>query len=617
MIRHQIKDYLSESQLFLSRAVAASIFVIILMLILITQLTNLQITNHEHYTTLSRDNRVKLAPLPPVRGLIYDRNGEILAQNRPTYSLEITPEQVDNLDETLEKLSQLIDINEDQIALFIRLKKQRRRFESIPLKISLSPEEVAILAVNRHRFPGVDIQAKLLRHYPFSDEAAHVLGYVGRINKKELEKIDNSAYAGTSHIGKNGVEKAYEEILHGTVGMQQLETNVLGRSIRVLNKQPPQTGQNLTLHLDIKLQKIAIEAFGEENGSVVAIDPNTGGILVMASNPGFDPNLFVSGISSKAYKNLQDSPHKPLFNRSLRGQYPPGSTLKPFIALAGLETNAIQYSDNVFCPGFFQLPNHSHRYRDWKKTGHGKVNMEDSIVQSCDVYFYKLAHDMGVDQMEPYLAQFGFGQKTGVDLGAELPGLLPSREWKKRRHNKSWYPGETLIMGIGQGYFLTTPLQLASATATFAKGGTYYSPRIVDRIVGDSFEESIKKVGTVEKTIPIKNQQNWNDIEESMTNVVESIRGTAKRIKSPYYQIAGKTGTAQVFTVKQDSEYEEDKISKKNRDHALFVAYAPVDDPQIAIAVIVENGGHGGSVAAPIAKKIMDAYLLNPSELKN
>ncbi len=610
MLKTQIKDYLRESQLFLGRAVTAGLFVVICLLLLIFQLTNLQISSHEHYTTLSRDNRVKLVPLPPVRGLIYDRNGVIVAQNLPTYSLEVTPEQVRDIDKTLADLSRLIDISEDQVKSFNRLKKQRRRFESIPLKISLTPEEVAKIAVNRHRFPGVDIEAKLLRHYPLADETAHVLGYVGRINQRELETIDNSAYAGTSHIGKNGVEKFYEDVLHGSVGMQQVEVNAMGRTIRVLKKQQPTSGSNLILNLDTRLQKIAMEAFGEENGSAVAIDPKTGGLLVMVSKPGFNPNLFVAGISTKDYQALQDSEHKPLFNRSLRGQYPPGSTVKPFIALAGLENNSIGFYEKKFCPGYYQLPNHSHKYRDWKKWGHGSVDMNDSIVQSCDVYYYELAHDMGVEKLHQFLALFGFGQKSGVDLGAELPGLLPSREWKRRRYNKPWYPGETLIMGIGQGYFLTTPLQLAVATATFANGGIYRSPRIVDRIVGNSPDQLIEKIGTVKKSIPIGNQQNWTDVADAMINVIEGARGTAKRIKNPDYRIAGKTGTAQVFTVKQDEEYDETKISKKNRDHALFVAYAPVEDPQIAVAVIVENGGHGGSVAAPIAKKIMDAFLL-------
>jgi len=610
MQRNPIKDYLVESHLFLNRAVFGAFFVFACLLALVAQLVSLQINNHAHYTTLSRDNRVKLVPLPPVRGLIYDRNGEIIAQNIPTYSLEVTPEQVDDIDLTIAELGKLIKIEEEEIERFKRLSKQRRRFESIPLKISLSEDEVAIIAVNRHRFPGIDIEAKLLRQYPKKDITAHVLGYVGRINERELDIIDTSNYAGTTHIGKNGVEKAYEDTLHGQVGLQQVEVNARGRTIRVLEKQLPVTGHNLQLHLDTRIQQIAMNAFGEENGSAVAINVKTGGVLAMASKPGFDPNLFVAGISTNDYQELQSSPNKPLFNRSLRGQYPPGSTLKPFIALAGLESGTAHFDDKTFCPGFFSLPNHSHRYRDWKKTGHGSVDMDHSIIQSCDVYYYKLAYEMGVDTMQKQLEPFGFGEKTGIDLGSELGGLLPSRQWKRRRHNKPWYPGETLIMGIGQGYFLTTPLQLAAATAAFANGGIYRAPRVVDRIVGNHIEDTIEKINTVEKSIEISNPQNWEDIKTAMTHVVEHPRGTAKRIRSDEYRIAGKTGTAQVFTVKQDEEYDEDKIDKKFRDHALFVAFAPIDDPQIAVAVVVENGGHGGSTAAPIAREIMDAYLI-------
>ena len=614
MIKHQIKDYLRESQLFLNRAVASGLIVTLCLILIIVQLVSLQISNHEHYTTLSRDNRVKIVPLPPVRGLIYDRNNTILAENRPTYSLEITPEQVQDIDATLQEIQQMITINEDEIKRFKRLKKQRRRFESIPLKINLTDEELAIIAVNRHRMPGVDINVKLLRYYPQEDLTAHVLGYLGLINERELELIDNSNYAGTTHIGKNGIEKAYEDILHGSVGLQQVEVNATGRTIRILEKQLPETGENLVLHLDNRIQKVAMDAFGEENGAAVAIEIKTGGVLALASKPGFNPNLFVAGISTSDYQALQTSHDKPLFNRFLRGQYPPGSTLKPFIALGGLETGVTTYTDRTFCPGYFSLPNSTHRYRDWKKTGHGHVDMDISVTQSCDVYYYQLAAEMGIDLMHDYLQNFGFGSVTGIDLGGELSGLLPSREWKKHRYNKPWYPGETLIMGIGQGYFLATPLQLAVATATFASGGVYREPRVVDRIAGADLDNTLQKVQGNTRQLAIKNPQNWDDVNTAMTHVVEGARGTAKRIRNEHYRIAGKTGTAQVFTVAQDEEYNEDEISKKLRDHALFVAYAPIEDPQIAVAVIVENGGHGGSVAAPIAHKIMDAYLINKFE---
>ncbi|MET0100573.1 MAG: penicillin-binding protein 2 [Sedimenticola sp.] len=608
-----LKDYLRESRLFQHRAITAAVGVILLLAFLLLRLVDLQIFSHSHFTTLSRDNRVKVQPIPPTRGLIYDRNGIILAQNLPAHSLEITPEQVEDIDQTIEALSRLITISENDLKRFQRLRKQRRRFDSIPIRVRLEEEEVARFAINRHNFPGVDIEAKLLRDYPMGYETAHVLGYVGRINEQELQEIDTSNYSGTSHIGKTGVEKTYEADLHGIVGLRKVEVNALGRVIRTLESNPPMPGMDLHLSLDAGLQQVAMEAFGEENGSAVVIDPQTGNILALASNPGFDPNLFVEGISPTDYKALQTSDRKPLFNRALRGQYPPGSTVKPFIGLAGLETGTVNFSQKKYCPGYYQLPNHSHKYRDWKKTGHGPVNLGDSIIQSCDVYFYDLANQLGVDRMHSFLGQFGFGEKTGIDITGELGGLLPSREWKKRARRTSWYPGETLIMGIGQGYFLTTPLQLASATATLATQGLKIKPRIVTAIKNSSMETPLQLPPAPTERLPHQSDRHWDEIIHSMINVVEGLRGTAKRIRTDKYRIAGKTGTAQVFTVKQEEEYEEEGLAKKMRDHALFVAFAPVDEPRIAVAVIVENGGHGGSVAAPIARRIMDKYLTGES----
>ena len=605
-----LKDYLWESRLFRDRAVTAGTFVLLLLVLLIGRLINLQVVNHEHFTTLSQDNRVKLLPLPPTRGLIYDRNGLILAQNLPTFSLEVTPEQVADIELTLNELGKIITIEERDRKRFDRLKKQRRRFDSIPIKVRLGPEELAIFAVNRHRFPGVDIRAKLLRHYPLREQTAHVLGYVGRINEQELQVIDTSNYSGTSHIGKNGVEKTYEDILHGQVGLQQVEVNALGRVIRVLKSEPPVPGRDLHLSLDARLQEVAIRAFGEEAGAAVAIDPQTGGILALVSNPGFDPNLFVEGISPSDYKALQQSDAKPLFNRAIRGQYPPGSTIKPFIGLAGLETGTIDPVQQTYCPGYYRLPGHTHRYRDWKKSGHGPMDLRDAIIQSCDVFFYTLAHKLGIDRLHDFLGRFGFGRKTGVDIAGERGGLLPSREWKRRYRNAPWYPGETLITGIGQGYFLTTPLQLAHATAILGAGGVNRPPRVVQRIEGAGDGSDPLLQPPLAELLPKASAFNWDDVVEAMTQVIEGRRGTARRIRSEHYRIAGKTGTAQVFTVKQDEEYDEKKVAKKMRDHALFIAFAPVEAPRIAVAVIVENGGHGGSVAAPIASRIMDFYLL-------
>ncbi len=605
----QIKDHHNEKQLFLGRAITAGGLVILALGLLIGRMVQLQVFEHNHFTTLSKDNRVKLVPLPPTRGLIYDHNGVLLAQNRPAYSLEIIPENVKDIPDTLIRLAQIISITEDDLERFHKLKKRKRRFDSIPIRIDLSMEEAARFAVVHHRFNGVDIKARLLRYYPHPEATAHVIGYVGRISKSDLQNLEVSNYAGSSHTGKTGIERSYEFELHGGVGIRQVEVNSVGRVIRILEHKPPAPGQNLHLHLDIELQKIAMAALGEENGAIAAIDPNSGGILALVSKPSFDPNLFVAGISSKDYQTLQQNPERPLYDRAVSGQYPPGSTIKPFIGLAGLETGQISPETRVFCPGYYQLPGQKHKYRDWKIIGHRHMNLDTSITQSCDVYFYKLAYEIGVDNLSQYLAQFGFGARTGIDLRNEARGILPSREWKRRVKHAPWYPGETVIMGIGQGYYLATPLQLAAATAAIGNGGIYYTPRLLKQfeIRGGDKSEMILPVG---KPIQIHQLDNWREIHQSMLNVIEHPRGTAKQIRSDTYRIAGKTGTAQVFTIKQDEEYDEEKIKKKMRDHALFVAYAPANDPRIAIAVIVENGGSGGSTAAPIARKIMDAYLL-------
>lgn len=614
MPQSTIKDHQYESYLFNNRAMVAAILVVLAMAALLIRLAHLQITSHDHFSTLSQDNRVKLEPLPPTRGLIYDADEVLLAENLPAYSLEIIPEKVDDIETTIEQLGNYIPISDNDLRRFNRLRKQRRRFDGVPIRVQLNDEELARFSVNSHRFPGAGVRATLLRQYPLGEHTAHVLGYVGRINEQELQRIDASRYSGTSHIGKNGVEKAYEDLLHGRVGMQQVEVNAKGRVLRVLESQPPIPGHDLHLFLNMRLQEEAARALGDHNGAVVAIDPRTGGVLALVSRPSFNPNEFVVGISPGNYRALQDSPDKPLYNRALRGQYPPGSTVKPFVGLNGLESGHIGYTETKYCPGFYRLPGHKHKYRDWKKWGHGQMGMDDAIIQSCDVYFYDLARTLGVDEMHRFLSQFGFGERTGIDLTGELGGLLPSREWKRKRRREPWYPGETLIMGIGQGYFLTTPVQLASATATLAARGRYIQPRVVRAIQGPATDGELQPTEPTARQIPIGSEQNWDDIVHSMIEVIEGRRGTARRIASKAYRIAGKTGTAQVFTVKQDQEYKEDEVAKKMRDHALFIAFAPVEDPRIAVAVIVENGGHGGSVAAPIAKRVMDQYLLGRSE---
>jgi penicillin-binding protein 2 len=600
------KEASADGRIFSGRVMAAGVLVVLALSLILTRLAGLQITQHAHFTTLSQENRVKLQPLTPTRGLIYDAKGTKLADNFASYTLDITLDKVEDLAATIEALRELVAIEEKDIRRFERLRAQSRRFEPVPLRLNLSEVEVARVSVNNHRFPGVGIGVQLLRVYPFGPFTGHVLGYVGRINERELKQIDAAEYSGTHYIGKTGVEKAYEDVLRGRVGYQEVEVNAKGRVLRVLESQAPRSGRDLHLYLDIDLQQAATAALGDRRGAVVAIDPRTGGVLALVSSPSFDANPFVEGIGYDDYRDLRDDPDNPLFNRAVRGQYPPGSTVKPFVALGGLATGTISFGAAKYCPGSYQLPGNAHRYRDWRKGGHGTVAMEQAIVQSCDVYFYDLAHDLGIDKLHAFLSTFGFGERTGVDVAGELPGLLPSKEWAEQTRKRPWFGGETLIVGIGQGAFLATPVQLAAATAAMAHRGRLTAPRVAraTHTPGATAEEPIP-VPT--RQIAVKDARQWDDIIRSMTQVVE--RGTAKRIRTDAYRIAGKTGTAQVFTVGQKESYRESQVPERMRDHALFVAFAPADDPRIALAVIVENGGLGGSVAAPIARKVMDAWL--------
>ncbi len=607
-----LKDIARESAMFRGRVFAAAVFILVLSVALLGRLLQLQVLDYEHFRTLSNDNRVKILPLPPTRGLIFDRNGVVLAENVPTYSLEIIPEAVKDMDSVVARLRALVDISDEDLARFRALVGRKRRFESVPLLTRLSETDVARFAVRRHEFPGVDVRARLTRRYPRGELAVHLVGYVGRINEDDLQEIDTANYRGTSHIGKTGVEEAYEEVLHGRVGYQQVETNAEGRIVRVLEQTDPTPGSNLYLTIDAELQAVAERTLGDERGSIVAIDPQTGGVLAFASRPGFDPNLFVDGIGVATYKALLQSPARPLFNRALNGQYPPGSTIKPFMGLAGLDGGLEQARRKAWCPGWFQLPGKAHRYRDWKKGGHGFVDLHEAIVQSCDVYFYQLALEMGIDRMHDYLSELGFGERTGIDLSGESSGLMPSSEWKKRVRGQPWYPGETLIAGIGQGFVLATPLQLASATATLAMRGARLRPQVIQRIEDPQVRQSMGLVPEPIPSLTSHNTDNWEAIVSAMTDVVHGARGTARRIaKGATYRIAGKTGTAQVFTVGQEEEYDADTIDKRLRDHALFIAFAPVEKPRIAVAVLVENGGSGSRTAAPIAREVMDAYLLS------
>ncbi|MBK5971128.1 MULTISPECIES: penicillin-binding protein 2 [Thiorhodovibrio] len=609
MVDSMFKDPRGEKRLFTARVILAAVVVVLCLAAVVARLVFLQVYNNDHFRTLSEDNRVRVEPLPPMRGLMYDRNGVLLADNVPSYSLEIIPGRVEDVAATIDALSKIIPISEDDRQRFERLRRQHRRFDGVPIRLDLSDAERARFAVQSHRFPGVQIHAELLRHYPFSLETAHVLGYVGRINEEEMGRIDTSAYAGTSHIGKVGLEKAYEDALHGIVGYQQVEVNARGRVLRTLKEQLPTSGEDLVLFLDLDLQRDAMAAMEGKRGAVVAIDPTSGGVLAMASTPSFDANLFVDGISVKDYVALRDSIDKPLYNRAVRGQYPPASTIKPFIGLGGLATGSISFSDGKYCGGYFQLPGHGHRYRCWRRSGHGTLTVTDAVVQSCDVYFYRLAHDMGIERLDRFLGDFGFGTTTGMDFADELGGLLPSPEWKERVRGQPWYPGETLIVGIGQGAFLVTPVQLAAATAAMANHGTYFQPRMV-QAVRDPASGIVQRTTAVSHRVAVDSEAKWQGIVDAMAQVVEGPRGTARRIRSPLIRIAGKTGTAQVFTIGQNERYNESQVAERMRDHALFIAFAPVEAPQIAVAVIVENGRHGSSTAAPIARQLIDSYLL-------
>lgn len=610
-LRITFKDYLLENRLFLGRAVEAMAICCVLLIAVVARLVYLQVLHHDYYAELSLDNRVKLVPIPPTRGLIYDRNGILLAENLPSYRLEIIPEQVKDMDSTLAGLSEFIQLRDSDRQRFERLRHKMRGFESVPLRFHLTEQEVARFAVNRYRFTGVDVKAGLARHYPLGHLGVHAIGYVGRIDAQELQELEPANYRGTTHIGKVGVEKYYEKQLHGRVGYQQVETNSEGRVIRVLQRTEPVPGPNLYLHLDSRLQAVAERAMGSFHGAIVALDPRTGAVLTLVSLPNYDPNPFVNGIEVDDYRTLSTDTGRPLFNRVVRGQYPPGSTLKPFAGLAGAELGVTNLRGRTYCPGYFTLKGGERKYRDWKRDGHGSVDLIRAIVESCDVYFYDLALSMGIDRMHDSLQPFGFGQLTEIDLSGELTGLLPSRAWKRRARDEPWYTGETLISGIGQGFNLVTPIQLASVTATLATYGKRVRPHMVYAVEDTRQGTLTPQAAHYLEPVPIVAQANWDAVIDAMVQVVHGRWGTARHIgRDAPYRIAGKTGTAQVFGLKQTEKYEPDQIPKRLRDHALFIAFAPADNPRIAIAVIVENGGSGSAVAAPIARQIMDEYLL-------
>lgn len=626
--RIRFKDPWQEQRLFFRRLIAAAVIIVLLTGLLVTRLVHLQIVNHPHFADLSQDNRIRIEPAPPTRGLIYDRHGQILAENVPAYQLELIPEQVADLPETLAALAELGLIASGDIDRIIALTRRQRRFEPVTLNFRMDDEQVATFAVRRQHFPGVDIRARLRRHYPFGQATAHTVGYVGGLSAEDFERLDRANYAGTSQVGKTGVEFAYEDLLHGRVGYRQVVVNARGRVLQHLEmpqerpalvdgrrtSRPPVPGQDIVLGLDIRLQLAARDALAGRRGAVVVLDTRDGDVLAMMSTPGFDPNRFSTGISQGDFQALLRDPNNPLFDRALRGTYPPGSTIKPQMALALLHHRVVGPGERLFCPGHFRLPGSSHRFRDWRREGHGHVDLIEAMAQSCDVYFYTHGSALGIDRMHDFLTAVGLGIRTGIDIRGERPGLVPSREWKRaafrRAEDQAWFPGETVIAAIGQGYMNVTMLQLAHSTAVMATRGVRIQPRLAIASSDPLNGEPIDFPSVELSRVMLEDERHWNMIRDSMIAVTRGARGTARlQMRGTDYLVAGKTGTAQVFSLGQDEEYDEQAIDERLRDHALFVAFAPAEAPEISIAVLVENGGSGSSVAAPVARAVMDRYF--------
>lgn len=615
MLNIPIKDYLRETRVFNARLGIAVVVVAIAATLLVLRMAYLQIISYRHYATLSQANRIRPIPIPPPRGLILDRNGVVLAHNFPIYTLEVIPEQIDNMATLLAELGRLVRVTEFDLKNFHKQLRDRPRFENIALRTRLTDEEAGRIAVQLPFLRGVELRARLQRHYPLTGLGVHALGYVSRIAESDLERADKSVYRGLEHIGKLGVEAAYESLLLGRVGIEKIETNAHGRALRVIERIPPIAGKNLYLNIDARLQAIVEQALGKRRGAVVATEPATGAVLAFASTPTYDPNAFVNGIETGAYRALLDDPDKPLINRALNGQYSPGSTIKAFLGLAALELN--QHFDarqSIVCPGWFTLPGSRHQFRDWKKGGHGTVDLHDAIVQSCDVYFYKLAVALDIENLRAFLAPFGFGRPAGVDLIGESSGILPSPEWKRAR-GQPWYPGETVITAIGQGLILATPLQLVTGIGTIANQGVRMKPMLMRAYEDPKTRVTRAAAPEAEAAIPLRDPRNLDTVIRHLTDVVHTNRGTAFGIsRNLTYKIAGKTGTAQVKGIAQGATYSERATPERFRDHALFIAFAPVESPKVAVAVVVENGGHGSTAAAPIARKVMDYVILGGAE---
>jgi len=619
--RVRIKDEALEQRMFFQRVLLAAAIVTLIAIALVGRAFWLQVVQHAHYVELSQGNRARIEPLPPNRGVIYDRAGRVIAENTPAYQLELIREQAGDLEDTLARLARFGLLEPGDVGRVRQLVLSRRTFEAVPFLLQLDDEEVARYAVHRHELPGVLLETRMARHYPYGTVGAHALGYVGTISEPDLVRVDRERYFGTGVIGKTGIESAYEAELLGTGGYREVLVNAEGRPARLaegtdpqLRTHEPQAGRDLRMTIDIELQRVAEEAFAGRRGGVVAIDPNNGNVLVFASLPSFDPNGFARGISRSEYLALTENPDQPLFNRVLRGTYPPGSTIKPLMALAGLENGVIRPEDPVFCGGSYSLPGSRHRYREPKRGGtHGPLDMHRAIMKSCDVYFYRLANILGIQRIHDSMSRMGFGEPTGIDIAGERGGIMPSPAWKKTafssREHQVWFPGETVIVGIGQGYWTATLLQLAKATALLAMRGQPYQPRLVRALVDPATGAVEEKKPVPLPRIELAHPENWEIIVDAMVAVTTG--GTASAAaRGAAYSIAGKTGTAQVFSVGQTEKYNEKDVAERLRDHALFVAFAPAESPKLAIAVLVENGGFGGSQAAPIARAIFDAYLV-------
>ena len=610
----EFKDHQRELYYFHLRIGFAGACVLAAFTLLLARFVYLQVVQYDYYRTKAEDNRISIVPIMPNRGLILDRNGVVLARNYSAYTLEISPGKVTDLEKTINELENVVEIRPSDRARFKRLMIEAKGADSLPIRTRLTDEEVAKFAVNRYRFPGVDIQARLFRQYPLSEQASHVTGYIGRINERDLERIDESDlaanYKGTDHIGKTGLEQSYENELHGITGYEQVEVDSAGRGVRTLSRTSPTPGNNLVLTLDMKLQQVAEQAFGDNRGALVAIEPATGGILAFVSQPGFDPNLFVDGIDPASWDQLNNSPDRPMVDRALAGTYPPGSTFKPYMALAALELGKRTPQQTIFDPGYFNFG--GHRFRDDKPGGHGTVDMYKSLVMSCDTYYYMLGNDLGIDNIARFIGQFGFGAKTGIDIDGEATGVLPSQEWKRKRFRKpdqqKWYAGETISIGIGQGYNAYTPLQMAQAMAALANNGVMYRPHLVNYIENIRSGERTLIEPKINSAIELK-PANIEFIQRALAGV--NIEGTgARAFAKAEYTSAGKTGTAQVVAMKQNEKYNEKNVAERHRDHALFIAFAPLESPKIALAVVVENAGFGARAAAPIARQVLDYYLL-------